>query len=628
MTLWASVVGEIHVLLAALVLFIVLPMLALPRVRSGPSVLVVGMSFWIIVVGTLAYFSLVRYALLFLVALIAIFVARRLRPREAPSEENDKKQGGLWDGFEQPKTALSRQFHEGRRRVKEGFLALLLDYGWAGLALMVAALLWALIVGSWPWLHQADPGTPGGYANLLRIASMTSNAGVYASGTAPLGLAALGATMATAFFLPAMDVLRFLYPLADMFTVVAVGSLAHQITRSPRITAITMFITSASTIAYVGFPINFESPIMVHWALVLVLAGLAEAIAWVKTSEVWHAGVSGVAFLAGVLMSPPEALIGLAIACVVVVGTTRNARMVIGGVLAVLGLGSIPLWLGILGGHPLSPDGWLIATFSLLPPMWRDPSSPSYLVVWFGVALALVRFWHPGDPVRRYLAWAIGGMALVAGGLGWIPMVATTFLWSDLLGLLVLVAGVDLLVEAILDRVHAHWVLAVGAAFLAILMPSTPAVLARYEPVFAGRATLHIEEAFPPYQWTVISPGHQYSEVLGRGWHEELATFTTTYTLKEAQNPRFSLAQDKRHPILSPDVFLYVEPVIYPFGPAVTKKDLLLPIGPPGGNQGTQSFLAEEARAYFWARAYHRSHPKTSQFSVQSRHLMVLWIRQ
>lgn len=625
MTLFASVVGEIHVLLAALVLFIGLPLLALPRVRSGPSVLVVGMSFWIIVVGILAYLSLVRYALLFLVALIAIVLARRLASRGKSSEEDDKKRGGLWDGFEQPKATLSRHWHQGRRHVKTRFLVLLEHYGGVGLTLMVLAILWALIVGSWPWLHQADPGTPGGYDNLLRIASVTSNAGVYTSGTAPLGLAALGATMATAFFLPSMDVLRFLYPLADMFTVVAVGALAHQVTRSARIAAVTMFITGASTMAYVGFPINFESPIMIHWALVLVLAGLGEAVAWIKTSHRWHAGVSAIAFLAGMLMSPPEAVVGLAVATIVVIGPTRKARLVLGGAILVLVMGSMPILLGLLNGHPLNPSGWLVATFPQLKPMWHDPASPSYFAVWFGVGIAVTRFWYPGDAVRRHLSWATGGTALVAGGLGWIPMVATTLLWSDLLGLLVLIAGIDLIVEAVLARPNANWVLAGAALLLAIVMPSTPTALARYEPVFAGRTTLHIEEAFPPYQWTVISPDNQYSEVLGRGWHEELATFVVTYTLKEAQNPRFTLAHDKKHPILSPNIFLYVEPRIYPFGPTVTQKDLSLPTGP---SHSAQSFLAEEARAYFWAKAYHQSHPKTSQFYVQSTHLMVLWIRQ
>ena len=626
MTLFASIVGEFHVLLAALVLFIVLPLLALPRIRSGSSVLVAGMSFWIIVVGIMAYFSLVRYALLFLVALIAMVLARRFTPRGQSSEADDKKRGGLWDGFEQPNTTLSRLWHQGRLHLKGKLWTLLEDYGWIGLILLVISILWALVVGSWPWLHQADPGTPGGYANLLRIASITSNAGVYASGTAPLGLAALGAAMATAFFLPSMDVLRFLYPLADLFTVIVVGALAHQVTRSARITAVIMFITSASTIAYVGFPINFESPIMVHWALVLVLAGLAEAIAWVKTSHAWHAGVSAMAFLAGVLMGPPEALVGLAMASVLVIGSTRRARLVLGGAIFVLIMGSIPILLGLLAGHPLSPNGWLVAPFPYLKPIWYDPTNSAYLVTWFGLGIAVARFRYPGDPVRRRLAWAIGGTALVAGALGWIPLVGTTLLWSDFLGLLVLLAGIDLIVELVLARSHAHWIVAVGALLVAVLMPSTPLALARYEPIFAGRTTLHIEEAFPPYQWTVISPGNQYSEVLGRGWHEELSTFVATYTLKEAQNPRFTLAQDKKHPILSPNIFLYVEPSIYPYGPTVTKQDLALRTS--SGSPSAESFLTEEAHAYFWAQAYHQSHPKTSQFSVQSTHLMVLWIRQ
>ena len=136
------------------------------------------------------------------------------------------------------------------------------------------------------------------------------------------------------------------------------------------------------------------------------------------------------------------------------------------------------------------------------------------------------------------------------------------------------------------------------------------------------------EEALPPYQWTIVSPVQQYSEVLSRGWHDELASFVTTYSIQEAENPHFTLKHDARFPILTPDVFLFVEPHLFPTGQAVSKRDLTLPVAGGAGAYAGASFRAVEARAYYWALAYHRAHPKTSQFYVQGRDLMVLWIRQ
>jgi hypothetical protein len=133
---------------------------------------------------------------------------------------------------------------------------------------------------------------------------------------------------------------------------------------------------------------------------------------------------------------------------------------------------------------------------------------------------------------------------------------------------------------------------------------------------------------YPPYRWTIVSPVDQYSEVLGKGWQEELSLFVQRYTLAQAQDPHFRLAQDRRYPLLSPYVFLYSEPALFPHGPHVTTSDENLPILPGDAAYHGRSLMAVESRAYYWTVAYHRSHPHTSQFVVRTRYLWVLLIRQ
>ncbi|MCL5115562.1 MAG: hypothetical protein M1272_00190 [Firmicutes bacterium] len=632
MSLWASAVGEIHVLLAALVLFGIIPAWALAGTRrlggSASSTLAAGLAFWIVVVTALAYVAAVRYAVLFMVVAVALVFSMRRRLRERSSETRREESIRLWDSFERPLEAMGDQVRRMRRSLADGVLRLRQEYGWIGLLLMLVSLAWALGYGSWPWLHQADPGTPQGYTNLLRIANLSANTGVYSSGTAPPGLAALGGALSTAFFLPPLDVLRFLYPLADLFTVMAIGALARQLTRSGPVTALVMFLASLSSLAHLGFPVNFESPLAMRWALILVFLAWAEAMAWVDDPKPWHALLSGVSLLGASLLSPPEAAVGWAVTGVM---TVRAGWKVVGwGGLAVL-LGCLPLLGGLAAGFPWSPEGWLEVPFPLLAPVWRNLGDSAYWVVWIGLALAIINTLRPVTPLRRHLSWAVGGLALAALALGWNATVASMILWSDILGLLVLILGLDLLLVPAVERLQYQRgvsIVLIGVAVAGALLPAGTVTLARFEPSLAGRVTLHIEEALPPYQWTIVSPVQQYSEVLSRGWHDELASFVTTYSIQEAENPHFTLKHDARFPILTPDVFLFVEPHLFPTGQAVSKRDLTLPVAGGAGAYAGASFRAVEARAYYWALAYHRAHPKTSQFYVQGRDLMVLWIRQ
>jgi hypothetical protein len=629
------VVGEIHVLLAAFLMFVALPMAAVSSRRGvglNASILALGVSFWVAVVTGLAFVSSVRYAVLFAVAVIGLVLSSRWKRQ--PAQEADAAEPGsralhMWDLFERPVHAARRISDRLRVRLKGSWQRFVEHYGYLGIAITLAALLWALAAGSWPWLHQVGPGTADGYDNLLRIASLASNTGVFSSGSAPTGVGAIGAALSTAFFLPPLNVLRFMYPLANMFTVLAAGVLAHQLTKSGRAAALVMFFVSVSSLAHLGFPVNFESPLALHWADILVLLGWAESVAWADNQDRSHAVFAGLCLLGASLTSPPEAVVGLLVAGAATV--RRGGRVMLWGTVGVAA-GLVPLAVGLLTGHPLSPDGWLQSGFPAVPPIWHNPKSSSYWLVWIAMALGVVNLFRPGESsTRRLFAAAVGGLGAAAAVLAWNSWAASVILWSGLLGVLVLVSGIDTLLVIAPGKMR--WgksgdVAVAGLAVLGAMLPSAAPQLNQYEPPLAAAATLRIEESLPPYQWTIVSPVSQYSEVLSRGWHEELSLFVQTYPLSDARSPRYHLKNDVHAPILTPNVFVFVEPRLFPTGVKVTRNDLTLPVATGSSTYSGRSLAAVESRGYFWARAYLKSHPHSARIYMRGRNLMVLWIRQ
>lgn len=628
-----SIMGEIHVLLGAWVLFLVLPWLALGRRIPNPaSWITAGLSFWILAVSALSYVSMVRYAVLLVSAVVGIVWIRRAS-RDKESTKGDRSPRiHLLEVFERPMEQGRKLWQGVWDSLRERTARRLAVFGWMEFGMVSLALVVALMVGSWPWLHQVAPGTPNGYTNLLGTAGVAADRRPYA-GAAPVGLSALGAALSVAFFLPAMDVVRFLYPLTMVLTVVAVGALAYQVTRSPRVTALVMVWVSVARLSHFGLPINFETPSAIHWGLVLVLLGLAEWVASRRDSSPWHLVIGGIALFAVALINPFLALIGIFMGGVILAGRGGAWEHLVLKALGMTALAGVSIAFILTATKPLS-DGWLVGAFPPLVSIWhaRHLTSAPYLVVWIGLAVSVISFWRHADPMRRRLNGALAGLALLEGAFGNVAGFASAVLWSGLLGLLALVSGVDLLLEGgpFRGRNARGRILGLmaGLSAIAVVFPANPVTLKRYEPALAARTTLRIETHFSPYQWTIISPVQQFSETFGRGWHMELVSFVQTYPIQDARNPHFQLMRDRKNPIVSPDVFLFVEPIIYPFGRVVSRNDLRIPVKAGGQAYQGRSLLGIESRAYYWAIAYHRSHPYTSQIYARNSHLMVLWIHQ
>ncbi len=115
---------------------------------------------------------------------------------------------------------------------------------------------------------------------------------------------------------------------------------------------------------------------------------------------------------------------------------------------------------------------------------------------------------------------------------------------------------------------YPKYIVAVAAflCFVSVLvkMPGSPPG-ATFEYDQAAEAYYKIRNTFPPLDWTIISPTEQYGQVLGRGWHTEIAEFLRDNPLDSVSNP----AYDPKIPTTY--VFIYVERINFitgkPFDP-------------------------------------------------------------
>ncbi len=628
--LWASALGEVHVLAAIVVMLVVLPALAAPPYwrDSRGAVLVAGLAFWAIVAPILSYLPTFRYAMTGVVV-VAVIITRMLTSRV--DRDGDRRLTpwlGAWDLLEFPRRALDIHWRTLKSLMRDSWVKSRKEYGHLGILLIGAALAWSLIYGSLPWLRQVAPGTPNGYVTLLGIAGIAGHVGINGSSAAPVGIQSFGAVLASLFFIPPLDVLRFLHPLTNVLMILAAGAFSRRLTHSGRVSALVMFFLAVSSITHLGLARNFVVPLDVRWALIFVLLAWSESLRWGESGTRVRDGVLAMlCLLSATLGDPVVAAIGLVVAVPLVL--RRGWRGPLWGVLAVI-LGLVPFAVAFSLGHAINPDGWLQGGAMALAPFWRTPQAPLYWTPSLALILSGIGLVRPSLSARRPYYLALGAVGALTLALAWIPWVALSLLWSGLLGVMALVAILDLLTAR--TNGNPAWMESrlafVSLAVMGALFLSGNPALSRYEPPLAAAATLKIEESFPSYQWVIVSPVDQYSEVLGRGWHEELFRFVKTYPLADARKPRFWLKHDAAAPLTSANIFLFVEPRLFPGGQLVARHDLSLPIATGGPVYQDRSLLAVESRAYYWAISYHRSHPATSSIYFRGRYLMVLWIRQ
>ncbi len=172
-------------------------------------------------------------------------------------------------------------------------------------------------------------------------------------------------------------------------------------------------------------------------------------------------------------------------------------------------------------------------------------------------------------------------------------------------------------------------VLGLIAVFVTTWKPVTPGSV-QQEYSEAVDSYLSISQEFTRANWTIISPVEQYSQTLGVGWHEDLATFLTKVNVSDVRRKKFQLY------VPTTDVFVYVEK--WPLrgkGPVQPDPDVYLNMDELGDSnivlekyyKNAENRRLLEARVWGIMEEYMRVHPdkitiylETEKFRVYQIH--------
>lgn len=524
-----------------------------------------------------------------------------------------------------------------------------------------AAVLFTILALHVGTALQASPGAPLGYVHLLTAKNLGLDLGPFASGVLPLGLPALMAAISALFSLDPVNVLRSLVPLTACLIALAAGELSKRIGRSVWAGAAGAALVGLSTLPAVGAPFfHLTTPLAPELALAMAL--MATSFAWDVASDAreeitrsdatdrdgaprWSRAGLYLSLGAATALDPWMGAVALVpVGALVLWGDTGpglrlpwqegSPRVFLGAVCAAL-LGTLPVVVGLFFlGRPVLGAAWsplvpLPTTAGALLPLAGVPLGAA-AVTFVGTSRA--QRTREGAPARRLAYALLMVSALTLAGPGFLRALATS---NTLLG----VDGVALATGSVFYALG-RWPLArpgdlarVAMASIlcgALLFRHDPRTPSRYEPVGSGEAYLAISGSLPHFSWTIISPVDQYSEVLGRGFHVELAEFVRETSDRLAAQPSFRLGKGPDLRIRTPEVFLFVDLRPSGLGRAIRPSDAHLPLPPLGAASEYDGVggAAIEARALAWADAYLRAHPRGAEVFLQTRDLLVLRIQQ
>ncbi len=682
-----SIAAWLRVSLGLAVLVLLLPAFALPRPPGQPpldrfwELLLTGLIFWIVTVYGLA--AIHDFELLTLVpaAALALFAARRWGRRARPGRSGTAEAGTAKRGpiagpvaddaapapgpvplagllLEALDPGLPGRLVAGAGR---GLRALgrglrrtatrLGDPAGAAGALAVAAAF-ALRLGG-PLL-QVSPGAPDTYVHLLWT-NLLLHSRLFPQGVYPEGMHAVAAVVADVFFVDPLNVLRFLGPTDGLLLVLAVYTLALELSGNrlgAAVAAAVFGLGTASPLPEAAW--RQINPLPQELGAVFVPLGIAFAVRHLRQGDRASLLLVTASFMAGALIHPySPAFAGLTVGCLVLAhawtpGDARRRGVPLlaaaaGGTL----LGLLPILAGRLAGIPFyassirfvqNPNsGSALSPGGLAALIRGNPYLEAGLIFALGaiVVSAGRRTPEAARPLWRGFGLALAAMyGLMAAALAGAPLIPEVARTTEFFSIILVPVAAGLLFGGTLAAPeHRVAALALASALvlpaLALWPPHFPWP-ERMEPPGASRAFLDIRNQFTVRQWTIVAPVQQYSETVGRGWHVELSDFVRRFSLAEASDPRFLLLNAGTGAILTPDVFIYVETTPLGTNRPLQASDLLLPLPQAAGTavyQGRQ-LVAIEARAYAWCIAYLHSHPSSASIYYQNRTFNVFHIHQ
>lgn len=135
---------------------------------------------------------------------------------------------------------------------------------------------------------------------------------------------------------------------------------------------------------------------------------------------------------------------------------------------------------------------------------------------------------------------------------------------------------------------------------------------------------LKIKSTFPLLNWTIISPVEQYQQCMGYGWHYELWEFVHMLD-KKPEGEKLVFSTDY--------VFLFTEKIPLGSDREVNEYDLKSTLPEGSGNMTSfyyrtlENRINIEARAYFWAEEYMKTHNNMQVF-LENENVKIYLIKQ
>lgn len=610
--------------------------------------LTLGLAYWIFGLWILAWLHSVELATLVALAAAGIVLAGLLRrrrpiPQGAPAASSPLPYAGFLDALESDGGGVTGLL-TGRARL----IGLQIRQHTKALGQPTALVLLGAAAGSFyevirrPF-SQIAPGVYHGYFYLLSGQQLAVNQGPFLGGVFPEGGALLASLWSTLLFQNPLNVWRFMPLVSAAVLLGGAGYLAYRVSGrrgAAIVTVSTLGISAFGTLGAIA-----DSPdafLLLRLGVAFVPLALAFALRYWEQGHPRHLVVVASAAFVAVSFEPWAGIFLLLPLVAAALWLTRvqsgKGRAGWQTVLAALGglaVGVLPLLAGMVGGERLDSFAWdvywpsnLLTTAKAL---WSHPAFPLLLILASVVLLFLIKRRDP-----RMIAIGAALLSVVIAGV-W-ALLRPGSLVSDVTvaGQYLAIMGVPALagwlgsVGVGARRVRVPSSVLAGVSVLGIvLFPPRVAPLSRFEPVGSGRTLVRAEQQFPAYQWTLVSPGLQYSEVLGRGWHVELSQFVRVETMAEARNPRYRLSENAHLHIETPVTLVSIALRLPGMKGPVTARDASLPL-PPGGSVTYRGLAgaAVEARALVWARAYLASHPDSASVYYQSPALLVVKIQQ
>lgn len=635
-----GIASFIHLTVAAALALVLLPgLIAKPYAAEGPLMRGLGaasggLAGWLLCGLLLGLVhSMELFNLLALAALIAILLRSRLvrsKRRQAEQEQRIEQTAAWLDSLDPDgKSSPTQLAVEGLARQSQTLGGLVKQLLYWENAAILAAVAMSVSLRLVPLVERVAPVGLGAHQELLGIAALTANLGIFQGGLYPIGVSLLGGVFSTLFFLNPLDTMRLYGALALLLLLLTTLALTHELSENRRFSAYT--VVTLALCSAIGLNIQ---PLSMQWAFALLPMGVLAMLRYARCGRGEDLAVLAANAFALTLFNPMVSVLLLLVISALALmqrgdkeGPSRTRSGTSWAVcVGATAVGLLPLLPALLERLPTLSNMWA----AIPPPLWmigKGWLSPnSVLTEAIALVLVALALWLPAHSSR---ARARRGLAM--GLSAWVLVGTASPAYSGLneaghaLGTIAPIA-VPLILAVVLEarwRPTAVWV---GVAVLGLIVafPDLPQALARSDPQGAARTVLRIEQTHTSYTWTLISPVTQYSEVVGHGWHVELIDFLRQYPVSLAAKPHWLPKRQRSNAILTPRIY-----VLAPRAPA---HSLAARAPLPTGNSaavyaGAQGRIVD-AHAAAWMLTYLKAHPRSSRMYYQGRDTWVLEIDQ